>query len=125
MAGWHKSMWVVERADVNFDNRPDVAAVALPSQRCAAFIAKRPADVRRRLVDIARCTAEGHLIGLESYQCANPGTTVFATALTMTMANNKGVTFGHVSYCAAHTATSHCNIVTHFATLSTISIIFS
>ena len=118
MARWHKNMRVVKSADVNFHNWPDVATVALPSQRCAAFTAKSPANVRGRLVDIARFTVEGHLIGLETHECPNPRTTVFTTALTVTMANDKCVSCGCVSYCAAHAATGHCRIFVHFPSSS-------
>jgi len=113
VAGWYQHMRIVKSADVNFDDRSDVAAVALPSQRCAAFVTKGPAHVWGRRINMPLFSAEDHLIGLKANQCPNPGTTVPTTALTVTVSDDEGGSISCISYCSAHAATVHCPTLIH------------
>ena len=83
MRGRHHKLWIIEGADVKFDDGSEFAAVALPGQRRAAVAAKCPRSTRRRLIGAAILAAEGHVICLISRECHNRCTIVFATTLAV------------------------------------------
>ena len=58
VGGRHQNIRIIESADVEFDDWPLVAAVALPGERRPALAAERAVNSRRRLIDLSLVTTE-------------------------------------------------------------------
>ncbi len=100
----HQDVGVVEGADVELDDRPQIAAVALPGQRRPTVAAEGAADAGRSFVDLALGSAESDLAAGEAGQGNHRPAVVLAAAMAVAMGHREWLSAGLVAHRAAHAA---------------------
>jgi len=114
MGSRHQRGGIVEGAEMDFAEWPEIAGVSLPCQRRPAVAAKCPVHARRRAVKPALVAREFDLIRLEAGQRGNRRAVVSAATATVAMGDHHGLARRLIAHRATHATARHRFRISHF-----------